>query len=510
MKILYPLLALVFLAACQSPAPSKAGFLSTDSLPAQVVQINTDADTVLTTFNGALISIAKGSLQTADGNKIASLEIKEAYSMEQIIHAGLTTRSNGEPLSSGGMIYINAAAGTQVKIAKKIGVKIPTSYYNEKMQVYRGNAMPNGKINWTDPEPLKKDTANALYRGRILFNTNCASCHAIGHDVTTTGPDLAYILTKTNDREKLYAFTKNNLAVLASDPDPYYRCLYYSKGKAAMNLFTGLTDQELDALYGYIENESITKHLPLLPNTFRKSVDSCKNYRHQLEYLQQKRRDLERTGRKEIEQNVQSPTPSADTVGPPLKVSPFQTQTLYYEITVEGFGWYNIDVLLKDAGAVQSKLMVRMTGSFSMKAEIFLVIPSVRVYEQGGLLEGKNNLFGFYQNDGTIYLPPNLNAYVVAIGEADGQIVFASSNFFTSADNQLELSPSVISKSAFDAAIRALSLADLQFTAKETSTGIELKKIDGALEQLELQKPKNCDCHCLDVPSDTSLALFEK
>jgi hypothetical protein len=78
--------------------------LATDKLPSQFFTINTGQDTILITSKGAVIRIPKGAI-SGDENTV-QLEIKEAYSIEDIFRAGLTTQSNGQPLSSGGMIYI--------------------------------------------------------------------------------------------------------------------------------------------------------------------------------------------------------------------------------------------------------------------------------------------------------------------------------------------------------------------------------------------------------------------
>src|SRR5690349_12449680 len=105
--------------------------------PADEYAINIDKDTTLLTKNGALLKIPKGALSIDKGNTVV-LEIKEAYSLEQMIKTGLNTQSNGELLSSGGMIYINAKAGQTVRITKKIDVAIPTNHLEDGMSLYKG------------------------------------------------------------------------------------------------------------------------------------------------------------------------------------------------------------------------------------------------------------------------------------------------------------------------------------------------------------------------------------
>ena len=49
-----------------------------------------------------------------------------------------------------------------------------------------------------------------------------------------------------------------------------------------------------------------------------------------------------------VTEKVTTLSPSSDTVGPPLKVAPLNSQSLYYAFTIQAFGWYNIDILLEN------------------------------------------------------------------------------------------------------------------------------------------------------------------
>jgi mono/diheme cytochrome c family protein len=86
--------------------------------------------------------------------------------------------------------------------------------------------------------------------GKSLFTANCAACH---HPIKDgTGPALQGVTERVPDKAKLYAWIKNNAAVLASG-DPYFTQLYNSRGKAAMSLFTGLSDAEIGNILTYVE-----------------------------------------------------------------------------------------------------------------------------------------------------------------------------------------------------------------------------------------------------------------
>ena len=126
MKYFLPALVITLAIFYSCNSSRNAELFSTDSLKTEQFTINTDKDTVLQTPGGALLNIPKGSLESTDGNSV-TLEIKEAYAIADIIKAGLTTTSNGQPLSSGGMIYINPKAGQKVTIKKPLRVAIPSN-----------------------------------------------------------------------------------------------------------------------------------------------------------------------------------------------------------------------------------------------------------------------------------------------------------------------------------------------------------------------------------------------
>ncbi|WP_315820551.1 cytochrome c [Paraflavitalea speifideaquila] len=232
------LLAIIIF-GCQLPAPVLNSFLSTSRLTSQLFTIDISKDTFLLTPKGAVIKLPAGTLEAAGGN-IVQLEIKEAYTMQDIITAGLATQSNGQPLSSGGMIYINAVSENKVKITKAIAISIPTPFIEPGMQLFKGTMNKDSTINWTDPEPLPANPLQAqLGQGKQLFNDLCASCHRIDKDLAA--PALAHIMkrlgpyTGEGGIAHPYDFTRNNARILIDDC--YYQELYHQWNKIPMNVF---------------------------------------------------------------------------------------------------------------------------------------------------------------------------------------------------------------------------------------------------------------------------------
>ena len=86
--------------------------------------------------------------------------------------------------------------------------------------------------------------------GKTLFQTNCAVCHAVNKRVT--GPALAGVEDRWPDKAKLYAWIKNNAAVLKSG-DKYANDLFAEYNKVSMTAFPNLSNKDIDAVLGYIK-----------------------------------------------------------------------------------------------------------------------------------------------------------------------------------------------------------------------------------------------------------------
>jgi mono/diheme cytochrome c family protein len=509
-------LLVIIVYACNQRGKTINSLLSTGKLPTQLFSIDISKDTTLITKNGALIRIPKGAL-SANGNTV-QLEVKEAYSMQDIIKAGLTTQSNGQPLSSGGMIYINAVGENTVKIMQKISIATPTPFIEKNMQLFKGEAQDDSTINWINPKPLPENPQlTALDKGKVLFQNNCASCHAIGKDLT--GPDLAHVMKRFGPYggegsgiSHPYTFTRNPADVMAHEG--YYRCLRKKYGGVMMTAFPSLTNAELDNLYAYIENESDRRNLPVPDNGIMKCHDSCMLYNE----LASKWKEIKsRLEKESVDMVLEKSSPSFDTVGDPIKVSPLENKSLYYQFTVESFGWYNIDMLLRNKTDVkESELRVRIQGAYKERFNIYLLIPSVKLMEHGGPLEDEEDAYGFYMTDGTIPLPQNAKAYIVAMGEYEDQIIFAKKEFITQEKQVIDVALTAITKEAFQQEIASLQLSDISIQANDTKNAAELRKVIKELKKAEDLKPKNCDCDCfliveedyLDWPSTVDSAAI--
>jgi len=86
--------------------------------------------------------------------------------------------------------------------------------------------------------------------GKTLFQTNCAQCH--NPIKVITGPALKGVTSRVTDTILLHAWIHNNTKVLSSG-NAYFNNLYNQYGRAPMNVFPNLSDDEIDAILRYIE-----------------------------------------------------------------------------------------------------------------------------------------------------------------------------------------------------------------------------------------------------------------
>jgi hypothetical protein len=550
--------------ACNTKSRTESFFGTPESLKADEYTITVDRDTTLVTKQGALIKIPKGTLSVDKGNTVV-LDIKEAYTIQQMIAYGLHTASDGDPLSSGGMVYINAAAGQNVTINQPIKVALPTTTLQKGMQLYKGVKDEKGNINWKDPSPIADDPRLILFeQGAQLFQTKCASCHTLGKD--GTGPDLAHFVNRFiqtrwimqsgwvvgessefltrhgmpvypgfiavnghpeySPADTLLRDSSNKLPEEHYDRIYAYKCNLIGKYKSSGPSFKqdkrgeeGLTGSELDMILRYTQYESNRLNLQLPSHAYLNDcIDSCGRYWETVDRinrekagLQSKKNEMEEDNGPLVKEKHEiqpgSTTPQA-AVGEPANfddlVSPENYNSTYYQFTFETFGWYNIDILIEGVdGVKESELFVRLTGEYTEKVQIYLIIPSVKSYAQGGLTERTPGEFAFRYKNGKLPLPQNTTAYIMALSETSGSVAYALKEFTTSTNQQVGISLQAATKDEFNAAISAINDGDIKVSVADSKNAEEIRKTDAELKAVfhklknsESLKPKNCDCQC--------------
>lgn len=530
----------IIIVSCNTGKEKDTPF-SQNNLPVTKFTINTERDTVLQTGNGALLKIPAGALENKNAKSV-TLEIKEAYSLEQIIKAGLFTQSNGQPLSSGGMIYINAVAGQDVTFKQKIQVAIPADFIQDSMQLYKGKELEDGSINWEQPVPLPENKQQqAINIGQVLFESQCANCHEIG--VNRTGPNLAHFMKRfpfadgEEGYDKYYLhrsqldisnyYSENSHSMSDSiarffhpDAAAIYKCnlrQYSPSGEGPIFDIKGDGYDEYLSIFQYIQNESDRLDLPYPSHAYLKDcADSCKIYLEKREYLKELKNLTQQERDQFIEDNGEMTTITSDlqtnnSQQPSLsqqdfdkKVSPQNFSATYYQFSVETFGWYNIDILLQDLnnGVAESELFVRIVGEYRERINIFLIIPSAKVYGEGGPVAGDDR-YAFFYKTGKIPLPQNVQAYILAVSEQNEKIAFALKEFTTSTSQEFDLALETTTKEKFNAVLSTFGKDKFNVKINDSKNADSirakdktLKNIDQQLKEAEGLKPKNCDCDC--------------
>lgn len=507
---------LLFLLAGCNTLPVVPTFLNASQLPSQLLEINTERDTTVTLNDGTILTIPANALHI-DGSKIAKLEVKEALTPEQILAAGLRTQSNGEPLSSGGMIYINTADNSKLSFNQPVKVKIPARKIVDGMQLYKGEVKASG-IDWKDPKPLpvqeqEKEKEKKKIDGKALFEQNCTSCHSVTRQIT--GPALANVMERWKyDTTTLYAFMSNSSQVIASG-HCYAANLFYAFNKQVMPNFISFTKDDMDALFAYIDDES-QKHPEYKDsNQHAFDPDSCAYYKTVVQLaadLTGAREGQEFTVVNSFSQtgiSLPSVVSGDEIIFTPLQPAPDQViperkTGVYYNFTINAPGWYNVDVLTKDLpGFSPCYLSVTVNEMKDQNVAVFLLIPAEKVVLQGGL-QKDGKAYGFYKNDGEISLPLGAEAVVVSFAENTGkaQLYFGSKRFIIEEKQIIDIEIQPSDEKTIHEEIKRLRLPDLTLKINKLQLTAEQKRIAREADRVRDQVVL---CNCTTATDSTAV-----
>lgn len=158
----------------ENPSDIFTKVYSSDNILKQTFSIDASRDTVLKGKAGTTIRISKNTFTDKQGRLVngnVDIQYKEVLTELEMVLGNLTTTTNGQPLQTGGMIYINATANNeQLNIAdnKQIGIVIPTDSAKIGMQLFEGTQDSTG-INWENPKSIENAIApeNPLLKDEI-------------------------------------------------------------------------------------------------------------------------------------------------------------------------------------------------------------------------------------------------------------------------------------------------------------------------------------------------------
>jgi mono/diheme cytochrome c family protein len=414
------LLLLVAVFSCNRPQTANR-LANGDKLPSVFFSIDPAKDTVLVTADGTRISIPAGALD-AGGADSVHLEIKEANTIEAIISGRLVTSSEGQPLSSGGMLMIEAAPGRTVTMRKALGISIPAQNFQQGMMAFKGQIDDSGAINWVDPRPLEDNpTMRLLNVGSKIFQASCAACHSL--QGPSAGPPLGWI-TQRRSKQWLMDFTRNNARMLWRG-DAYTCFLFNRYYKTPMNPFPHLSDADLEGVFSYITSASQSIDSNTVPD-LKRTYDSClKN-------------DPD-CGQPHYRVRGGNELVNADSTQ--MKSDARVVASSSYSFSVNSFGWYGLGVFLKNVpGVEESELLVE--GDYRSKSDVFLAIPSLRVLT---VVEAEK-----------VLLPQHVVAHVLVMDGAGDETLFGKTTFFTAHIQRISPNPTRQTSAAIASAIEGL------------------------------------------------------
>lgn len=493
-------------AICACGSSDKTNPLSVFSpsvLPVQEYTINNEKDTLLKTLHGSRIWINKGSFDTKDPVRLV---IKEAISPAEIFAAGLITESDGRPLGSGGMIYINTVE-KGIALLKPLKVAIPTNSFEPAMQVFKGVESDSGRINWTDPQPLDSTPfQNSIALGKAIFRSKCYACHTIFRKMT--GPQLAGLENRGpwKDRQQLLRWINN--------PSRYMSTNRYTQGLrqeygSMMTGFADLTQNDVNAIADYIKSEAAR------PGAFEEQLLYSRSLRKkdtgsvQLSGNTSTLNDSVATNLYPDSNNcdpstvylpVASPEPAfldIDTAVPAAKLpvaaeamgndeNNQNTDISSYEFTINTLGWYNVDFFADGfPGTWMTQVRVKISNQ-DHTGPVILTLFSPRNKMQMQAENEEKNIYRFNYVDNGIPLFLQDRAILLAYTSKENKIFYAIKEF------------TVQKAQSFELTLRETTESDILKAMKE-------KKLDNASLDQSIPEKRVIyrDCEKTGVVADT-------
>jgi mono/diheme cytochrome c family protein len=567
--------------SCNQTEKAISNILNLEALPVVTHKINTEKDTLIELASGLRFKIPAGSIKTDGGE--AELQIRVAMEMEDMLKAGLTTMSDGQPMSSAGMFEFEVKNG---EIIKAIQVEMPTDRIDEDMQLFKGKRDANGQMNWEDPQDLAQKAPSGL----DLFEKNCANCHNVAATQTEeTKVPLSYLYQQYDK-----GWLMNYVRGMTNDAASRCACERWNNqntdedlGDSSIDLpfetneedFVGqhigdtteqldgscegthhhsiaepappqYSDAELSAIFDYIETKSKELDLPLPTYNAAACRKSCQELQDQYYTAYEKEQALweasvaaekskaeaEKALKKyemvKVDIILPDTFPDFFALAPPdidkyKQTKPKKLIASHYKFEIKAEGWYNVDIILIKGNFDECQLDITLSGKHQDRVEVFLVIPSIKVFAQAAKVGATYRV----SESGKLSIPIGKLAWVYAIGEENGKVFLAQQAFEikTSQNIQAEVKKSTKKKQEkalklmsedLDLKVDKLSKKDrkavkkLQKQLAESTASVEKIKEDlKSMQNLKaeilakMDKPASCACACDLEPNGKLLFL---
>ncbi len=431
------LLLLLFLSAC-TPEKEKPLF-NPSNLESYFVKVNHEKDNLISTPKGAVVRIKKGTFV-----KDVELEIKEAYTMKDIVLGGLVTTTNGKPLRSGGMIYINERDGNEIEVLQPIDVILPTNYVDENMKLYKGEFSEDDSLNWVEIDTLQPTALDkSIEAGKQIYLNSCHSCHGIR--VPLSGPALAGVWDRgpwKEDRKNLLRWVNNPGAFIPTTG--YTRNLQRTWG-SIMPSYPQLDEADISSVMNFIRNEAASPVTDTFTHPGR-SADSVGTFQNSncLDTGYVDVVDPIEPVSEELAAMVLEDDSQADSL------DAFNPKNGAYYFQVESLGWFNIDVRLEILPSLTTcEINVQLEGVSDLEdMKVYALFPSEKNYTVSNeFIEGIFK-FNTYKGKGLpLYLGEQ--GFIIAYGMLEGKFYYGFKEFQVKTEQHIKVMVSVSSENAF-------------------------------------------------------------
>lgn len=480
------------LLSCSNRQASK--LLSPNNLTSYFATINSDSAYNLKTPNGALIKISANTFEVGANTKI-TIEIKEAYSLQSMLLAGLTTESNGRPLRSAGMLYLSASVNNkELKFLKPVQSTIPAKSYDSTMQVFNAEIKDDSTINWINPQP--PDTSPAvknLLAGKLLFKSNCANCHKPVDDLT--GPALAGARQRAPDAEWPYRFINNTNTMLVYDR--YARDLSRRFG-SRMTQFN-LTKPEIKSILDYCDNEGF-----LISNSNSDTSKFLKvdhNCGYDTFYYSKPKENIEVTTFLEtpVDTSLRIDTSFVNNSDIPIQTEENNKEQEFskkgykevmplegiYQFNITTSGWYNIDVVFNDKAATQVELFARVQMQEKNDMTVYLCIPERKILTLADKHNDDIYIFQYSDDNGHLPLVLNDNAFIFATATIKNKIYYGITKFKVQLQQTVLINIKESSKEKILSAFKSNELDSIKLDIEKKEMEIIKKPCNGISDEYE-------------------------
>lgn len=414
---------------------SKQNTFTPSNLESFLISIDHTKDYLFRTPKGAVIRIKKGTFAVDE-----QLEIKEAYSMKEIMLAGLSTESNGKPLKSGGMIYINVKDGSAPQLNNPISIAIPALSPDKDMSLYKGEPDADSTINWNKTDTVQPAGASEKIDsiGKLIFLRNCGTCHAL--DKVITGPALRGTTKRGPwiNRANLHRWVHNPGAFI---PTTLYTSALQKTYGQIMPSFPQLSDKDIDAVFDYIKNapaNADTERTAFL-DKLEKSTCFDTTYYDERDTAIISDNTIQELFNDTVTYNqsyIQDQSYKYDTAAMLEKqkwvaAAGFTDEEISdgaYRFEIKTLGWYNVDSEVRGlANTLLCKLTANITpANLPTQTSVYVFFPQQKMLIRG-LMENDGNIY--FGDDKQLGVYKNTEGILLAFGNKGDQFYYGIKRF---------------------------------------------------------------------------------